>query len=670
MKIMIWKELRENRKWAALALAGLLIAEIYAISNGRESVGSDSVGITLCSDSFLLVSAFGCMAIGATIGALQILPERRRDQWASLLHRPVSRRVIYLGKVMAGLLLYCLATAIPLLVSAVYAAWPGQFPAPFLPVMALPGLSDILLGTVFYFAALLAGMHSGKWAGSRGAIVLGAIAVLLLHLEGRLPFALPLGASCVLAIAAAGAIDGPLRFQPWISRIALGIAVLTGTALAFLLIGWGLVAVAPQTRFFMTSESLVITTEGQVLRQEFDVRGDKMPTYFDMEGKVVTDERYTGNQGQNAFLSSFPFANREDASMAKFYDVNARASRRYVQVVSANYDGPEIWYRVVGPKGYFVGYDRLSGRCLGICDAEGFKDAGARPTPFPSEPQGEWYQMQPYLYRIGSRLQSFDFAERHMATLLDVGSDKMYGANRFPYGTETQRLAVSLEKEIRILDMSGQTLFSLPYGHDPNIWIGISVTATQDFSKTFFQYAPSFYTERKDAEKTTHLDIIGAQGQRVQTYSSTYPTIPEVAPGILVRIAGLTDMPVPTLIPAFLHRNETIPYYLQSRYQQVRPWKADVFVPLLVWAGVLSGGAVFWARRAGLSTRQTVGWVILTLVFGVAGFVGYRLAVDWPTQIRCPQCGRRRWIGAEACPHCQEAWGKPEANGAEIFEPA
>src|SRR4051812_31825396 len=99
MKTLIWKELRENGKWAVLALAGLLIAEISALSSGQEPNGFDTTGITLCSNTFLLVSSFGCMVIGAALGALQILPERRRDQWASLLHRPVSRQTIFLGKV-------------------------------------------------------------------------------------------------------------------------------------------------------------------------------------------------------------------------------------------------------------------------------------------------------------------------------------------------------------------------------------------------------------------------------------------------------------------------------------------------------------------------------------------------------------------------------------------
>ena len=40
MKTIIWKELRENFKWAVLALLGLLIAEIYALYK-QHGGGSD-----------------------------------------------------------------------------------------------------------------------------------------------------------------------------------------------------------------------------------------------------------------------------------------------------------------------------------------------------------------------------------------------------------------------------------------------------------------------------------------------------------------------------------------------------------------------------------------------------------------------------------------------------
>jgi hypothetical protein len=150
MKAMIWKEMRENFKWALLGFLGLLLAEIYALAGEQKSF-SPQLGISLCGTAFLMMSSMGCAVVGGALGVAQILPERRRDQWAALLHRPVRREVIFFGKVATGLLLYFLATGLPLLASTWYAATPRNFPAPFVPGLMLPGASDLLLGVVFFF---------------------------------------------------------------------------------------------------------------------------------------------------------------------------------------------------------------------------------------------------------------------------------------------------------------------------------------------------------------------------------------------------------------------------------------------------------------------------------------------------------------------------------------
>ena len=105
--------------------------------------------------------------VGLLFGLLQILPEQRRDQWAFLVHRPVPRDVIFGGKVIAGLLLYLLATLLPAVITLAWRAMPGHIPAPFDMRLALPGLADILTGTAYYFAGLLIALRPARWYGSR-----------------------------------------------------------------------------------------------------------------------------------------------------------------------------------------------------------------------------------------------------------------------------------------------------------------------------------------------------------------------------------------------------------------------------------------------------------------------------------------------------------------------
>ena len=145
MKTIIWKELRENLRWSALALLCLTLAEIYALCQQRNHATGGDVynNLTVCSSAFLMVTSFGYSLVGAALGVVQILPELRRDQWAALLHRPVSRSAIFFGKVCAGLLLYFLATAPPLLASVAYAAAPGQFPRQKPYIARIPDFSDL-----------------------------------------------------------------------------------------------------------------------------------------------------------------------------------------------------------------------------------------------------------------------------------------------------------------------------------------------------------------------------------------------------------------------------------------------------------------------------------------------------------------------------------------------
>ena len=230
MKTLLWKEWRENAKWAALAFLGLLLAEIYTLSSQRQQSSDNYTDLTICSSGFLLVSAFGCAAAGAALAALQILPELRRDRWAALLHRPVSRGAIFLGKAVAGLALYLGAVGLPFAASVAYVAVPGQFAAPLVPGMLLPGLNDLAFGAAVYLAALLLCLHRGRWPGSRGAAGAAVAALFALHLTTMWPWLLAAACAAVFGLAARSALlgNGPAQDGPWLGRLAFFLVVFAG----------------------------------------------------------------------------------------------------------------------------------------------------------------------------------------------------------------------------------------------------------------------------------------------------------------------------------------------------------------------------------------------------------------------------------------------------------
>ena len=190
MKPMFWKDLRQSLKWAIAVLAIMSIAAIYIaweVSRpGRATFFGWWWAYTLPFERFQQLSVVGCPLAGLFLGVMHVVTERRRDLWAFLVHRPMSRTTIMLAKMSAGLVLYFLAVGIPVAAANIWLAIPGNVPSPFYWPMVLPGLADVLTGAVYYLAGLLISMREARWYGSRVlavgvAIICSVIVVSVWH---------------------------------------------------------------------------------------------------------------------------------------------------------------------------------------------------------------------------------------------------------------------------------------------------------------------------------------------------------------------------------------------------------------------------------------------------------------------------------------------------------
>lgn len=104
MRYLIWKELRENLKWAVLGFLFVYFTMTYVFFSDNFYFESSST-IYFCSS----VAAF----LGFALGMIQIVFESAADRWAFLMHRPVSSRQVVLSKIIVGI---SLLTAIWVLV--------------------------------------------------------------------------------------------------------------------------------------------------------------------------------------------------------------------------------------------------------------------------------------------------------------------------------------------------------------------------------------------------------------------------------------------------------------------------------------------------------------------------------------------------------------------------
>ncbi len=150
------KELRQN--WLNLALVICLEFIIVCVAEWFRSgwlfdTMHDYHNVLLLPavrDSITL----GCAAAGLLLGVLQPLADRNFDLWAFLTHRPVPRWWLYLGRIIAGLLLYGIAAGLPVAFALAIAParWGGRF---FIWEYTLPPIADWMSGLAFYFVGLL-----------------------------------------------------------------------------------------------------------------------------------------------------------------------------------------------------------------------------------------------------------------------------------------------------------------------------------------------------------------------------------------------------------------------------------------------------------------------------------------------------------------------------------
>lgn len=75
-------------------------------------------------------------------------------------------------------------------------------------------------------------------------------------------------------------------------------------------------------------------------------------------------------------------------------------------------------------------------------------------------------------------------------------------------------------------------------------------------------------------------------------------------------------------------------------------------------------------RQFGESLWTIPLWSLLIIVFGLAGWLGYRFHRAWPPLVGCPNCKTKRPCNLAQCPKCHATFAKPQLTGKEIFSDA
>ena len=417
MMTMLWKELRENTKWAVLALIGLAMGEFYALNQQQFFGFYVQETAPLCKSSFLMITTFGCAAVGLVLGLVQLLPEQRRDQWAALIHRPVPRATIFRGKTVAGLLLYLLATVIPFAACVWYVATPGHFPVPFTPRMIYPGVADICTGAIYYFAALFVALHRGPWYGTRAFGVLAAVSGSFFTLA-NVPFYVVVEASVLMSLAlftaAWGAMlsNGTLHAQPWLARLAALAVVFYGVTVlgSFGDMAWNAFA---RPEYYYGSR-YIIDIDGRPLKMSTSKDGSNI--FTDLGGNVVNDERLKKGLNSQAIINltvvtsniTNPHAREESWNFNRSY----RSGETYVQsVYDVNASYTEAWYYLPHER-LFIGYNRYNRTRIGALGQNGFSSDDNPAAGFNDHLIDSRFYQIPNFVRFGPVVNYMDYSQR------------------------------------------------------------------------------------------------------------------------------------------------------------------------------------------------------------------------------------------------------------------
>lgn len=683
MKTLILKELRENVKLAVLGLG--ILALILALNAQKYSTILKNLGgISDSQQVYLpwqpLVSSdiligFFCAIFGAVLGWFQIHNERHRDLWAFLIHRPITRTEIFFGKVIAGLMLYVLATGLPLIGFIAWALVPGHVAAPFQWAMLRPTAIIVLSGTLYYFAGMLTGLRQARWYASR-ALGLGvALFVSLMfqsewHLWQAL-FLILIG-GIILATAVWGGFHshGYYRGQPAPGRLALTGALMPGWGFvlaltAILLVELLLRSPYSQTQYQMTKDGAIYkVTQGD---------GDQS-NIVDLAGKPLVDSktgRRIGTADFNRQLCirvqiSPDFSNQ--APHGRWFD---RDCNRFT-FWRATPD--TLWY-YWGRYGRLVGYDIATRRFIGSLGPDGFaQNVAGDGSRFDHAPAHASASRR--IINTADTVYALDLEHRATKAIFTLTNESS-GATTLSATTNAANEAIGEIAEvslngndwdytivvtrgyIRLLTPDGKVLWRAAYKPGYPDYNQIQVTFLDSRNQFALWLSPSWYAQGKaggklptqvvwlDREqgvlKNTDLPELFHNGREFAREQKLISL--SISPALMVMIPLINEQP----------RLEDIPWVL-VRYSLAT---ALVCLPIGWWLGL----------RYSLSLPARLGWAAFYLVFGIPGLLTFLSVQEWPARESCPNCKKLRVVDRDQCEHCGANFAPPERNGTEVFEP-
>jgi hypothetical protein len=212
MKALALKELRELRGIVVLALLAylILVSRMVGVKSLDFLPGfpQEAETVPFVSGEFISYFTMLCLLFAIAIGFRQSAWESSRGTYLFLLHKPVTRQAIFNMKLIIGIGVFLVCSAIPIGLYGWWAATPGHHASPFQWRWTLAAVWVMGSNLLLYLGAFLSGLRPARWFGTR----LLPLAASVLFLFALLTPTWHVWLQILVALLTAAAFVGAIHF--------------------------------------------------------------------------------------------------------------------------------------------------------------------------------------------------------------------------------------------------------------------------------------------------------------------------------------------------------------------------------------------------------------------------------------------------------------------------
>jgi hypothetical protein len=674
MKAIIWKEWREQFLCAGSALFAVSLICTLMLN---QTLTANSAWNTVWTQAVMTPFTILAPVIAGMLGALQIVPELKRDQWAFLIHRPLALGTIFWGKVLAGLSLYFLVMLLPLAGVALWLSRPGHLPGPFIGQMFLAPIADILSGIVFYFAAILATLRLTKSRLSYMRITafvfaLGCAAFSMWVSEFWQSLLVVTLGVLVVGSAARGSFVSLDSYekQPVTAHAGLIITLYVGIAATIIAAVALIVSIMPTGA---TASSIYSYTRYRVAKAGHIVKvteSRKQPsgmTITDLKGKILKSPNGKTLDESDLITESSLYLKSEPP---RFYGY--RLPERYALHISRGHQPDNShWFFIIN-RGWFEAYSQQTQLREGFLGPDGFSVSPPQ-RRFTGDLQTSGWSSQ--LFQFADAVYWINFPERRLNTLYQAVSGQAdftssdMASNSYLDNTSWGAVVVA-NNQIRFFSKQGRLRFTMPLESVPPDYPHLSIAPISD-QKFILQQSGYRKINSEYVSLPIQVREISNSGQVLKRYqlpiikqpnlhetTSPFPLSALVPPGAIV-------IPVAYWGVSSALGNETA-------RESWKSFKRDASVFWFTLFSVLAAllyAILAWRFGLHHQVSRKTRWIWAISVFwtGLFGLLTLLVLREWPPRIPCETCGKKRSVAQETCALCHAAWAPPALDGTEIF---